>query len=115
MTYFATVSFFPRQSHLYLAQRHWEPDFSRPYEIFIDSAKQGSDLAITAEALAIAVSLALQHGAEMRTIFSALPKNADNSPADVVGFVLSRLLDGTFLETGAVPAFPASASEPLSP
>jgi hypothetical protein len=99
MTFFLTVSFFPR-TFSWLAQWHWVLDSTRPYELFIDCAKQDSDQAIQAEAAAIYASLALQFGCPLETLLKSAPRNEpteeypEGSFGEVVGHCLGLIAEG---------------------
>ncbi len=60
-------------------------------EIFIHSAKAACDLADAARDAAVALSIALQHGTPAAAIRAAVTREADGSPAGIVGAVLDLL------------------------
>lgn len=55
-------------------------DDGRPGEIFLDCSKSGTDVQIAARDSAIAVSMALQHGASIESIRTAFTRKANGSP-----------------------------------
>jgi len=63
-------------------------------ELFIDSAKTGTDLATADQDAAVVVSLALQHGCPVETIRRALARNPNGTARGVVGAVLDHLAAG---------------------
>jgi hypothetical protein len=66
-------------------------------EIFINSGKAGSAADVNARDSAIAASIALQHGADLETLRTALTRNADGS----AGGPLAMALDLLSAEDGA--------------
>jgi ribonucleoside-diphosphate reductase alpha chain len=60
-------------------------------EIFLDSAKRGSDLMAAARDAAVVASIALQHGAPVETIRHAITRNGDGSASGVLGALLDLL------------------------
>jgi ribonucleoside-diphosphate reductase alpha chain len=60
-------------------------------EVFIHSAKTSSNLADIARDAAVTLSLALQFGAPAAAIRAAVTREADGSPAGIVGAVLDLL------------------------
>jgi hypothetical protein len=69
------------------------PD-GRIAEIFLSSHKPGSPLEAIARDAAVTVSIALQFGADLETIRSALTKDHDGSAATVLGAALDKLGEG---------------------
>lgn len=65
------------------------PDLARPAEVFLQGGKNGSDVQALARDAAVAVSLALQFGAPLKTLREAMTRNDDGLPAGPMG----RLLD----------------------
>jgi hypothetical protein len=65
----------------------------RVAEIFLSSDKPGSPVEAAARDSAIAVSIALQFGADLETIRAALTKDHDGSPATVIGAALDKLAE----------------------
>ena len=62
-------------------------------EIFLSSHKPGTAIEATARDAAIVVSIALQFGADIATIRSALTKDHDGSAATVLGAALDKLAE----------------------
>jgi hypothetical protein len=60
-------------------------------EIFLSSRKPGSPIEAIARDAAVTVSIALQCGADIATIRSALTKDHDGSPATVLGAALDAI------------------------
>jgi hypothetical protein len=61
-------------------------------EIFLSSEKPGSPIEAIARDAAVTVSIALQFGADLQTIRSALTKDHDGRPATLLGAALDRLM-----------------------
>ena len=61
----------------------------RPAEIFLNTAKHGSSLDVSARDAAVAASLLLQHGCPVETLRHALTSNGDGSASGP----LARVLD----------------------
>jgi hypothetical protein len=57
-------------------------------EIFLNSAKAGTDLATAARDAAIVCSLAFQHGATVEEVRCALSRNSDGSASGPLGALL---------------------------
>jgi hypothetical protein len=68
------------------------PD-NRIGEIFISSNRAGSQVEAVARDSAIAVSIALQFGADLETIRGALTKDHDGGPATALGAALDVLAE----------------------
>jgi hypothetical protein len=68
------------------------PD-NRIGEIFISSNRAGSQVEAVARDSAIAVSIALQFGADLETIRAALTRDHDGQPATVLGAALDKLAE----------------------
>ena len=66
------------------------PD-GRPGEIFINAAHANSTLDVLASDAAIAVSFALQYGADLATMRSAMKRDARGEPASPIGAALDLL------------------------
>jgi hypothetical protein len=62
-------------------------------EVFIHSAKTSSNLADIARDAAVTLSLALQYGTPAEAIRAAVTREADGSPAGIVGAVLDLILE----------------------
>lgn len=67
-------------------------------EMFLDAGKTGTSANIIAKESAVILSIARQFGAPMNTLYAALPKLADGSPAGPVGAALSQF---AALQTGS--------------
>jgi hypothetical protein len=61
-------------------------------EAFIHSSKASCDLADAARDAAVTLSLALQHGTPADAIRAAVTREANGSPAGIVGAVLDLLM-----------------------
>jgi hypothetical protein len=68
------------------------PD-NRIGEIFISSNRAGSQVEAVARDSAIAVSIALQFGADLQTIRAALTRDHDGGPATPLGAALDALAE----------------------
>lgn len=70
----------------------------RPGEVFITriysktSAKVGTQLDDVCRDSAILASLAIQHGADLKTIHHALTRDDDNEPTTIVGAIVDQLM-----------------------
>lgn len=61
-------------------------------EIFINhGSKVGSDAAVNASDAAVAVSIALQHGAPLDLLRNGMKRNADGTPQGVLAAVLDEV------------------------
>ncbi len=60
-------------------------------EIFIDAGKAGTDLRTTAHDLAVAVSIALQHGATIAEMRKTFARNDQDEPEGIMAVVLDYL------------------------
>jgi hypothetical protein len=69
------------------------PD-GRIAEIFLSSHKPGSPIEAIARDAAVTVSIALQFGADLQTIRSALTRDHDGSAATLLGAALDALGEG---------------------
>ncbi len=63
----------------------------RVAEIFLDAAKQATDVADDARDLALAVSIGLQHGVEIETLRHAALRDAAGAPQGLLGAVCDAL------------------------
>lgn len=63
----------------------------RPGEIFLNGGKIASETDVAARDSAIAVSMALQHGASLEAMRSAFTRRADGSPEGPMGALLDLL------------------------
>ncbi|WP_050043680.1 hypothetical protein [Bradyrhizobium sp. LTSPM299] len=61
-------------------------------EVFINAAHANSALDALASDAAIALSFALQHGADLSTIELAMKRTAGGDPSSPIGAALDRLL-----------------------
>jgi hypothetical protein len=66
------------------------PD-GRPGEIFINAGHANSTLDALASDAAIAVSFALQHGADLAAIRSAMKRNSQGEPSSPIGAALDLI------------------------
>ena len=66
------------------------PDF-RVGEIFIDAGKAGTDLRTTAHDLAVAISLALQHGAKLEDMRRTFARDDTGMPCGIAAAILDAL------------------------
>jgi hypothetical protein len=60
-------------------------------EIFINAAHANSALDALASDAAIAISFALQHGADLAAIRSAMKRNSQGEPSSPIGAALDRI------------------------
>lgn len=60
-------------------------------EAFIRSGKAGTDLSISMIEVAVAVSMALQHGCDIDTLREAMPRTEDGKAEGAVGQLLDML------------------------
>lgn len=60
-------------------------------EVFLNSAKLGSDADCSARDSAITTSLALQHGTPLVTLRGAVTRNQDGTPSSPIGKLLDLL------------------------
>lgn len=65
----------------------------RPLEIFARAGKPDSDLDMTADDIAVLISLALQHGVELDAIRHSLGRLPDGSPASIAGAVVNAAIE----------------------
>jgi hypothetical protein len=73
----------------------WHYPDNRIGEIFISSNRAGSQVEAVARDSAIAVSIALQFGADLQTIRAALTKDHDGQPATLLGAALDALVESS--------------------
>ena len=71
----------------------WGLPGCEPREVFLDGGRVGSAVHGASRDSAVAVSLALQHGAPLQAIRAALTRNEDGSPAGPLGALLD-LVEG---------------------
>jgi hypothetical protein len=62
-------------------------------EVFISSGKSGEVVEAIARDGAVVLSLALQYGAELANIKSAITRDEQGEPASIVGAVVDRLME----------------------
>jgi hypothetical protein len=60
-------------------------------EVFINGGKSGEAVEAIARDGAVILSLALQYGAELENIRSAITRDAQGSPSSIIGAVLDQL------------------------
>jgi hypothetical protein len=63
----------------------------RPGELFIGAAHANSALDALASDAAIAISFALQHGADLDLIRAAMKRNSQGEPSSPIGAALDRI------------------------
>jgi ribonucleoside-diphosphate reductase alpha chain len=63
----------------------------RPGEIFIDAGKAGTDLQDTAHDLAVAVSIALQHGAKLSDMRHTFARDEGGNPQGIMAAIFDHL------------------------
>jgi hypothetical protein len=63
-------------------------------EVFIDFGKSGEVAEAIARDGAVLLSLALQYGAELSNIKSAVTRDAQGEPTSIIGAVVDRLSEG---------------------
>ncbi|RXG91561.1 hypothetical protein [Bradyrhizobium zhanjiangense] len=63
-------------------------------EVFINGGKTGEVVEAIARDSAVLLSLALQYGAELSNIKSAITRDEQGSPQSIVGAVIDRLCEG---------------------
>ena len=63
----------------------------RPLEVFLSTGKPGAGVETACRDAAVAVSLALQHGAPIDTLRHAMTRLDDGSPAGPLGVLLDAL------------------------
>lgn len=61
-------------------------------EIFLNTNKADSDLDVNARDAAIAVSIALQYGVPIKSLYMAMTKNPNGTPSGPLGHVLKLLI-----------------------
>jgi hypothetical protein len=87
----STLIDFEHQNHLFSVGVSAYPD-NRVAEIFISSAKTSSPIEAIARDAAVILSIAAQYGADLDVIYAALTKEADGSPASLIGAALAELM-----------------------
>lgn len=65
----------------------------QPREVFISSNKVASGMAIAGIEIATLVSIALQHGASLKELHDAMPKNDKGDPEGLGGTVLRAVIE----------------------
>lgn len=81
----------PSQEFIATIGYRWD---GRIGEIFVRSGKSGSDVTISTQETAMAVSMALQYGCPLETLRRAMPRTNDGRPEGVVGTLLDILAAG---------------------
>lgn len=66
---------------------HWQP-----LEVFLDGGKSGTAVQNVSRDSAVAVSLALQHGAPLETLRLSMTRNDDGSAAGPLGKLLDLVV-----------------------
>lgn len=66
-------------------------DDGRIGEVFLNTAKVGTDLDVATKDAAILLSFALQHGATISAIRAAMTRGADGRPEGVMGTLLDLI------------------------
>jgi hypothetical protein len=66
----------------------------RPLEVFLTNGRPGTGLETACRGTAIAASLALQHGTLVQTLWHAMTRLDDGSPAGPLGVLLDTLAEG---------------------
>ncbi len=66
-------------------------DVGAPIELFMNCGKEGTTANIVARECAVILSIAVQSGTSLETIFAALPKLQDGKPAGPVGVALAMI------------------------
>jgi hypothetical protein len=67
-------------------------------EVFITGGKSGQEIEAIARDGAVAVSLALQYGAQIDGLVSAMTRDENGAPSSIIGAVLDRLGSRTPLD-----------------
>jgi hypothetical protein len=70
-------------------------DDGRLGEVFINGGKSGEMVEAIARDGAVILSLALQYGAELDNIRSAVTRDERGAPTSIIGAVLDKLSEGT--------------------
>lgn len=87
----ATITF--RHGYFdYTATVGYYPD-GRIGEVFLSAAKSGTALDIATRDSAILLSFALQHGATVEQIRTAMTRDAQGRPEGAIGMLLDRIAD----------------------
>jgi hypothetical protein len=76
----------------YIATVGYYPD-GRVGELFIHSNKSGSDRDLAMHAAAVGVSFALQYGASIEDIRSAMPRTSEGLPEEPIGTLLDLIAE----------------------
>ena len=63
-------------------------------EIFLRCSKTGTDVSVACQEPAIIASFALQNGATIEQMRSAMPRNGDGSPEGPMGRLFDMLVEG---------------------
>jgi hypothetical protein len=62
-------------------------------EVFVSGGKSGEQVEAIARDGAVLLSLALQYGAELSNIHSAITRDDQGAPSSVIGAVIDRLME----------------------
>jgi hypothetical protein len=65
----------------------------RPAELFLNCVKHSTDSDHDARDAAILISLALQHGATIDELASAMARGADGEPQGIAGYALDQIIE----------------------
>ena len=63
-------------------------------EVFINTAKSGTDLASVVRDAGVLVSLALQHGVAVETIRHAVTRDSSGAASSILGAIVDAIADG---------------------
>ena len=85
---------FEHESIRYTATVGYSPETHQITEMFVTCCKIGSGADSAARDAAIAVSLALQHGADITRLRAAMSRNEDGSASSPIGRMLDILASG---------------------
>jgi hypothetical protein len=89
-----------RRAGLTSSYKHWGAAFTmtvgfyadgRIAELFVNAGHANSSLDALASDAAIAISFALQHGADLAAIRSAMKRNSQGEPSSPIGAALDRI------------------------
>ena len=64
-------------------------------EVFITGGKSGQEIEAIARDGAVALSLALQYGAQIDNLISAITRDENGNPSSIIGAVLDRMSPGS--------------------
>lgn len=63
----------------------------RPGEVFLRAARTGTHVNVAMIEVAVAVSMALQHGCDVNTLREAMPRTEEGRPEGAIGHLLDIL------------------------